>query len=370
MRALRQRDAHRALEAAGPPGPDAPGVHIVVPARNEAVNIGYCLDGLAAQTYPSEKLSVAVVDDQSEDDTPRIVARFAEDHPNVTLLESGPLREGWTGKTQACWAGAQAAPADAKWLCFIDADMQPRPTLIASAVTEAETGVGLLSLAPRHRLETFAERLLIPCGLYLLSFRQSLATPDRAGGSNVTVAGQFMLARRSLYERLGGHKAVAGAICEDLQLARLVDRAGATVALLDGSSLLSTRMYRGWMSLWLGFAKNVLETFGGVGPTLATAATGLLLSWCLIALPVVDAAQCASGSVDGCVASGLAAPAVAAAIGFHVAGAAYFGVPLWYALIFPLGYTLGAGIALDALRRRLTGRVAWKGRVYPGRAYP
>ena len=30
-----------------------------------------------------------------------------------------------------------------------------------------------------------------------------------------------------------------------------------------------------------------------------------------------------------------------------------------------LGYTAGALIALDSVRRRLSGRVCWKGRTYP-----
>jgi len=369
LRALRRRNALRALNPACPPAPDPPEVHVVVPARNEAVNILDCLTTLAAQTYPSGKLRIAVVDDQSEDNTPRIVAAFAKDHPGVTLLQSGPLREGWTGKTQACWTGALAASPDSKWLCFIDGDVQADPALIASAVAEGETGVGLLSLAPRHRLGTFAERLMIPCGHYLLSFRQSLATPAMRSGSDVSVAGQFMLVRRSLYQSLGGHEAVAGAICEDLQLARLIKRAGASVIVMDASRLLSTRMYRGLTSLWLGFSKNVVQTFGGIVPSLATAAAGFLFSWWVVALPFVDVAKCAAGSREACVASGLAAPAFAAAIGFHIAGSIYFGVPFWYAFLFPLGYTLGAGIVLDGVRRRMTGRIAWKGRIYQGRIY-
>ena len=55
----------------------------------------------------------------------------------------------------------------------------------------------------------------------------------------------------------------------------------------------------------------------------------------------------------------------AAAVGFHVAGAHYFGIPLWYGLLFPVGYTAGAIMAIDSLRLRLSGRMSWKGRTYP-----
>jgi chlorobactene glucosyltransferase len=366
LRALRQRAALRSLiPDETSPGADAAAVEVIVPARNEAANIRECLEGLVVQTYPPGKLRIIVVDDDSDDGTNEIIAAFAQRHPLVMCLRSGPLQAGWTGKTQACWRGAAAASPDAEWLAFVDADMRVEPALIASAVAEAERGVGLLSLAPKHRLVTFAERLMIPCGLYLLGFRQDLASIRSLGGGEANVAGQFMLIRRSAYQQAGGHAAVAGAICEDLELARRMKKSGFSIALMDGSRLLSTRMYSGWATLWPGFAKNVLEMFGGVRSTLTTAAVAVALSWSFVILPIIVYVMWGGGPLEGSIALALAVAAAAAAVGFHVAGAAHFGVPLWYGLLFPLGYTLGGVIALDGLRRRLTGRVPWKGRVYP-----
>jgi chlorobactene glucosyltransferase len=61
----------------------------------------------------------------------------------------------------------------------------------------------------------------------------------------------------------------------------------------------------------------------------------------------------------------LALMASAAAFSLHLAGAAYFRIPFWYGLLFPLGYTVGAAMALDSVRQRIVGRVGWKGRTYP-----
>ncbi len=363
LRALHQRAALRALVPhERPPGPEAATVEVIVPARNEAPNIRACLERLVVQTYPRGKLRIAVVDDDSGDGTDEIVASFAR-RKLVRALRSGPLQPGWTGKSQACWRGAIAASPDTEWLAFIDADMRAEPSLLASAVAEAERGLALLSLAPKHRLVSFAERLMISCGLYLLGFSQNLASSHRGGEANV--AGQFMLIRRSAYRQVGGHAAVATAICEDLELARLIRGAGFCVALMDGSQLLSTRMYSGWRTLWPGFAKNVLEMFGGVRSTLTKAAVAVVLSWSVAILPVAAYVSLRGGSLEGSIAFGLAVAAAAAAVGFHIAGAAQFGVPWWYGLLFPVAYTLGGLIALDGLRRRLIGRVAWKGRIYP-----
>jgi chlorobactene glucosyltransferase len=365
QRALRQRAALRSLvpnEASS--GAYAAAIEAIVPARNEASNIRECLEGLAVQTYPSGRLRITVVDDDSDDGTDEIVAAFAKRHPLVRFLRSGPLQAGWTGKTQACWRGAAAASPDAEWLAFIDADMRAEPSLIARAVAEAEGGLGLLSLAPKHCLVSFAERLMIPCGLYLLGFRQDLVNIHGRGGGEANVTGKFMLIRRSAYRQAGGHAAVATAICEDLELARLIKRSGFSIEVMDGSQLLSTRMYSGWRTLWPGFAKNVLEMFGGARSTLTTAAVAVVLSWSIVILPFACAAH-SGGSLERTVAFALAVAAAAAAVGFHIAGAAHFGVPPWYGLLFPVAYTLGGVIALDGLRRRLIGRVPWKGRVYP-----
>lgn len=53
-------------------------VTVVIPARNEAENIGECLRSILVGTYPPGLLEVIVVDDHSEDATAQIVAQIAE----------------------------------------------------------------------------------------------------------------------------------------------------------------------------------------------------------------------------------------------------------------------------------------------------
>ena len=59
---------------------------IVIPARNEALNIKACIDSILAQDYPSDFFEVIVIDDFSEDDTAFMVKAFSHEHPNVHLL--------------------------------------------------------------------------------------------------------------------------------------------------------------------------------------------------------------------------------------------------------------------------------------------
>ncbi|HEX8755651.1 MAG TPA: glycosyltransferase, partial [Steroidobacteraceae bacterium] len=236
-RAVRQRSVLAGVPASPPESqPTAPKVAVIVPARNEAANIAACVESLSAQQYPPDCLALIVVDDDSSDATPAIVAALARQDPRIVLRRTSPLPPGWKGKVHACCAGAAAAPADAHWLCFLDADMRAAPQAIASAVKAAsDRELDLLTLAPRHELESFAERLMLPCGLYLLGFYQNLEKIQAPQTDAVVATGQFMLLRRTAYEAVGGHAPVCDAICEDVELALLMKRRGYRVLLMDGN---------------------------------------------------------------------------------------------------------------------------------------
>ena len=364
-RAFSQRDLLPKLERAEATDA-APKVAVIIPARDEAANIGRCLSSLIKQTYPASRLRIVLVDDHSSDATMAIATALAQTCSQLTLLRSPTLPPHWVGKSHACWIGARAVAQDVDWLCFVDADVWAEPALLASAIAAVrDDGLDLLSLAPRQELHSFAERLVMPCGLYLLAFCQDLRTVQARHSSEVTATGQFMLVRRSCYDAIGGHAAVRRAICEDLMLARLLKRAGGYAILRDGRSLLSTRMYRGWSTLWIGITKNLSEMLGGPPRTIAIAIVAIMLAWAAWLIPVADGLACAQRNSAACIALIPGLLGSAAAFGLHIAGAAYFGIPRWYGMLFPLGYSVGALIAVDSVRRRLSGRVSWKGRTYP-----
>src|SRR5215467_1189485 len=346
-------------------GSTLPSLTVVVPARDESTNIGACLRSLLVQQYPTERLRIVVVDDDSQDDTAAIVATMAATDSRITLLAAPALPPGWKGKAHACWYAVQAVPADTDWLCFLDADMRAHPLALASAVQLAQAGtLDLLSLAPRHELGSLAERLIIPCGLYILGFSKDQARIQAPESEEALCTGQFMLVRRSAYQQVGGYAQVRDSICEDLDFALALKRTGHKVRLEDGSAVLVTRMYTGWSTLWPGFAKNLVDMLGGPARTLLTAVSAVVLSWGAVILPLIGAAACHGGRHGACVALLPALLGSGAAFGLHLAGALHFGIPWWYGLTFPIGYTAGALIAFDSIRWRLVRRVEWKGRRY------
>lgn len=342
LRAHGQRGLLPVLYPVSVPIHDPPSVSAIVPARNEGHNLPRCLHSLLHQNYRQDRLNIIVVDDNSTDDTFAVGCSFAGRSRSLKTIRCPPLPPRWCGKPHACWIGARMSRLDDEWVCFMDADVQAGPELIGSAVTAARSQqLALLSLAPRQRLGSFSERLIIPCGLFLMAFRQDLETVQSPHSNHVTANGQFMLVQRHAYEFVGGHAAVHDAVCEDLELARLIKRAGGRVLLEDGKLLLAARMYTGWKSLWMGFSKNAVEMLGGRAAAFVTALLVLLLPPAGLLLPTIDGVGCASGHAADCVALAPALAGTAAATGLHIAGALYFRAPFWYGLIFPLGYAVG-----------------------------
>jgi len=69
-----------------------PFVSVIVPARNEERYIERCLYSLAAQDYPRARFEVLVVDGRSDDETTRIVTRFAHESTLDLRLLDNPRR--------------------------------------------------------------------------------------------------------------------------------------------------------------------------------------------------------------------------------------------------------------------------------------
>jgi len=143
-----------------------PFVSILVPARNEAENIEACVRSLLCQDYPS--FEVIVLDDQSTDETPRILARFKQQYLQLRVLQGSPLPPEWLGKHWACHQ--LAGQARGELLLFTDADTYHQPHALRQAVAVLEAmQADLISLLPHQEARTWGERLIIPFiafGLY------------------------------------------------------------------------------------------------------------------------------------------------------------------------------------------------------------
>ncbi len=343
------------------PGAVQPRVSICLPMRDEVHNAEAVVGSLLAQEYPDFEL--LVLDDQSSDGTREAVMRLARSEPRLRLIEGAMLPEGWVGKSWACHQLAQAAGGEL--LLFTDADTRHAPDCLGRAVAALHAErADLLSLVPYEEVGTPGEALTVPIMLWSITCFLAVRVVERWRNPAFTAAnGQYLLFRRSAYERAGGHESVRTSAVDDLALVRRVARAGLVWRLVDGMDYLRCRMYRSGREAFAGFSKNLFPAFGG-----GVAAFIFAWLWLLVAYwqPVAVLALAALGAdVSG---FSLVMAGLGWALGalLWLVTALRWRYPLCLGLLGPAAVACGAAIGARSMYLTLRGRASWKGRILPG----
>lgn len=217
-----------------------PSLSVIIPARNEANNLGRLLPSLRTAHYAGA-LEIIVVDDDSSDETPAVAAGH-----DVRVIRVDELPAGWLGKPHACHVGARAARGT--WLLFVDADTVYSQQCLAAAV----------AFAMQHELDGLSmmaknDVLGPPDGIALaVAFAALFAARSSAAG---VLNGQFILLRKDVYWNSGGHSAVAHEAMEDLALGRLLRKHGYVAPLMRGEGLVGVRMYENYKAWWTGLSR-------------------------------------------------------------------------------------------------------------------
>ncbi|MBB4638861.1 glycosyltransferase [Longimicrobium terrae] len=346
---------------------DAPLVSVIVPARNEAHNIGDCVRALRSSTYP--RLEILVVDDGSEDGTGERARAAAEGDPRVRVIDGEPLPAGWFGKPWACEQGVRLARGER--IAFCDADMRAGPELVGRTVAAlAQRDAALLSAIPRQVLGGFWERVVM--AQVGMLFLMRYPDPERVNRSPHTrdkiALGGYILVRRDAYEAAGGHHAVRHEVSEDMAIAQRFHALGHAPLLVHAEPHLRVRMYRSLAEIVEGWGKNLARSSGRTAPgPLALLVPWLILSglfffWLLPSLVLVRGAL----GMAGWPWVPAAVVAQAVSVGFWAGMYRRDGHNPLYAALAPLGALVMCGILLASLLRR--GTVTWKGRRYAAAA--
>jgi glycosyltransferase involved in cell wall biosynthesis len=225
-----------------------------VPARNEEACLGACLASLTAQQ--GVLFEIIVVDDGSTDRTAAIARSF----PSVKLIEAGPLPEGWSGKSNAVYSGAQQAHG--QWLLFTDADTVHLPGSLARSLEEAKhCEAEMLSYSPEQELHGLIQRVVMPVIFAELAVTYRPREVSDLHSPAAAANGQYLLITREAYGAIGGHAATATCLLEDVELARALKRSGRRIRFRFGGDAVRTRMYRSFTQLVEGWTKNLALLF-------------------------------------------------------------------------------------------------------------
>ena len=136
-------------------------VSVIIPARNEAHCIGNILNLLKNQTYPSEFTEIIIVDDDSTDDTYKIVNSFSEQNSllNCKILRISENKSNIKYKKQAVSKAISISEGDL--IITTDADCSVGPDWIKCIVsayrkTNAKMLVGMVAY---HNDNTVFEKM-------------------------------------------------------------------------------------------------------------------------------------------------------------------------------------------------------------------
>jgi cellulose synthase/poly-beta-1,6-N-acetylglucosamine synthase-like glycosyltransferase len=136
-----------------------PTVTIIIPAHNEELVIGDCLDAMSRLDYPSDRLRIVVINDRSTDRTEEIV--------QTRVAKDGRLRlhnrdaQAVPGKPAA--VGDIVEQIDSEIVAFFDADYVPDPPLLKLLMApfiDPEVGATMGRVVPYNTNANLLTRLI------------------------------------------------------------------------------------------------------------------------------------------------------------------------------------------------------------------
>jgi chlorobactene glucosyltransferase len=322
-------------------------VSILIPARNEEVNIVSCLESITSQ---QNIIEVLVYNDHSTDETGALVKSFRQTHPLVRLIEPIDLPAGWTGKNFACYQ--LASHAKGEWLLFADADARFSEGAVAGMLSEAvNRKASFVSCWPGLEMRSFWEKLLMPLLNFFvfstypapISFKHDMPSLGIAHGACIMM-------NRDVYHKIGGHSRVSNQIFEDTQLARLWREEKERSLCFDGQNIVKVRMYETLGEIWLGFQKNFYPGF-----------KSSLSFWLFI---IMHASLFLIPFLLFYISQYLLFMAFSVWL-MRILLALRFKHPVWSALLHPLSESLLLALAISSWWQCISGKgVLWKGRSY------
>lgn len=191
---------------------------VLIPAHDEEVLVGRCIDTLVAQDYPKDLFRILVIADNCTDNT-TVVAR---EHGAEVLERTDPDKR---GKGHALrWAMDQLLVTDPQFAAFVvvDADSLTQPGLLRALASTAESGAQAVQADYAALVEGTDDRAQLRAAAFLL-FHRVRFTGKAALGLPCSLVGNGMLFTRSLIQE---HPWAAFSEVEDLEYSLQLRLAG------------------------------------------------------------------------------------------------------------------------------------------------
>jgi chlorobactene glucosyltransferase len=244
----------------GPEIFDGPLVSVLIPMRNEEKNAQACLNSLKNQLY--KNYEILVLNDNSTDDTAKILERIAEEDARIKVFNGKSLPEDWYGKPFALHQLSSHAKGEI--LLFTDADTIHAPASISWAVTNLQyLKTDMISGYIGQVFLTFGEIITVPLMFYLTGFIIPLFI-NRFTKSHLFSAaiGQYIAIKSEVFKAIGGCETFKKKTSEDIYMSRYVKKMGYSTRFLNITEYVNCRMYNGYRNAIEGIGKNIFDFLG------------------------------------------------------------------------------------------------------------
>lgn len=189
-----------------------PTASIIVAARNEEDNILRTLRSLDKLEYPDDKLQIIIVDDQSTDNTGKIIDEFIKDKSRFQKITTEEHHTKLIGKMRALAYAIKAATGDV--ILTTDADCEVKPLWAKSVCSYYQDDVAIVTGVTTQTAENWFHGMQAIDFVYLLT--------AGAGTTNlnfpISCIGNNMSYRKSAYDEVGGYENLPHSVTEDFTL--------------------------------------------------------------------------------------------------------------------------------------------------------
>lgn len=219
-------------------------ITVLIPARDEEDVIARTLDSLTQQGRLGK---IILINDQSSDQTVSIARLMAL--PALTIIDSEPLIQGWSGKLWALEQGRQKVKT--KYTLLLDADIELQAGTLSTLLNKLESdNLDMVSLMAFLRMHSFWELLLMPAFIYFFKLLYPFALANSRSGLVAAAAGGCILIKTSRLNEIGGFAAIKDELIDDCSLAKQVKQAGGRSWIGLSHSAISHRHYDTLQSIW------------------------------------------------------------------------------------------------------------------------
>lgn len=191
---------------------ELPTASVIVAARNEEHNILDCIKSLDNLEYPEDKLEIIIVDDNSTDNTGKIISDFVKNKKRFKYIKTSETFGKLKGKANAISNGINISKGEI--ILTTDADCTVKPSWARSIASYYKKNIGIVCGYTTQKDNTAFQGMQAADFIYLLIVA--------AGGMNLgkplSAIGNNMSYRRSAYDEVGGYAGIPFSVTEDFKL--------------------------------------------------------------------------------------------------------------------------------------------------------